>query len=343
MAEVRITQLDGKLPNFALMRLSAFHKARGDIIRFSRSPYRQLGESAYDIVYGSAVFDTTRNLVERFRREFPGAIVGGTAVDPKGLLKVESIIGGFAGVDYDHWPKFTGSIGFSQRGCRFACGFCDVPAKEGKPRAVAGITDLWRGDPWPKHIHLLDNDFFGQPKPIWKAKLAEVRDGGFKVCFNQGINIRVITDEIAAELAATPFRDDAFKRRRLYTAWDSLGDEDVFFRGVDRLEAAGIKASALMVYMLIGYDPGETWAAVFHRFNRMKERRIKPYIMVYEDLRRLLPLGGYNHPVSHQRLMDFERWVNSGLYRGKIKDFAKYRVSAKGSPDERQLDLPNAT
>jgi hypothetical protein len=36
-----------------------------------------------------------------------------------------------------------------------------VPRKEGKPRSVNTIADIWRGKPWPKHLHLLDNDFFG--------------------------------------------------------------------------------------------------------------------------------------------------------------------------------------
>ena len=40
--------------------------------------------------------------------------------------------------------------------------------------------------------YLLDNDFFGQPREQWEARIAEIREGGFKVCLNQGINIRMI-------------------------------------------------------------------------------------------------------------------------------------------------------
>ena len=117
-----------------------------------------------------------------------------------------------------------------------------MPEKEGKPKSVATIADIWRGPGHPKHIHLLDNDFFGNPE--WRERLAEVRDGGFKVCFNQGINVRILTNEIARELATINYRDDGFKTKRLYTAWDSLGDERIFFRGVDRLEAAGVPPCA---------------------------------------------------------------------------------------------------
>ena len=329
MTDVRITQLDGKLPNLALMRLAAFHKARGHAVHFYRTPYRQLGEPGYSAVYGSAIFAFSSQQVARLKSEFPGAIVGGTGSGDN--ITVEQIVGDFDGLDYEPWSGFTGSLGFTQRGCRFNCGFCVVPGKEGKPQSVATIADIWRGDPYPRHIHLLDNDFFGQPKAMWQARLAEVRDGGFEVCFNQGINVRVITDEIAAELASVAYRDDGFKRPRIYTAWDSIGDEALFFRGVDRLAAAGVHPSRLMVYMLVGYDPEETWAAVLHRFDRMVERSIRPYVMVYGDRARLLPLGGSNQAVGHQRLMDFQRWVNAGVYRRAVT-FADYDVSARWDP-----------
>jgi hypothetical protein len=74
---IRITQIDGTLPNLALMKLAAFHRAHGDAISFSRSPYRSPVEPNYDRVYGSAIFSFSKQRVERFRAEFPGAIVGG--------------------------------------------------------------------------------------------------------------------------------------------------------------------------------------------------------------------------------------------------------------------------
>jgi hypothetical protein len=306
---VRITQLDGKLPNLALMRLSAWHKSQGDEVHFYRSIERQLGEPEYGAVYGSAIFSFTSAKLARFLVQWPDAIVGGTGTDSSAT--VEDIVPTqFGGLDYDLWPDFSASLGFTQRGCRLACEFCVVPQKEGKPKAVATIADIWRGQGHPKHIHLLDNDFFGNPE--WRERLAEIRDGGFKVCFNQGINIRILTNEIARELATIEYRDDAFGRRRLYTAWDNVGDERIFFRGVDRLEAAGIPPRHLMAYMLIGFDRDETWDRILYRFNRMVEREIKPYPMVYgqrPDLKR------------------FQRWVNTGLYRAVA--WEKYDTSIK--------------
>jgi hypothetical protein len=267
---VRLTQLDGVLPNLALMKLASFHKARGDHVVLSRSPYRSPTEPVYDHVYGSAIFSYTAQRVARFKNEFPNAVVGGTW-DPANAVTVAEVIGEHDGLDYSPWPDFTASIGFTQRGCRLKCGFCVVPRKEGKPRTVATVADIWRGKPWPKHLHLLDNDFFGQPEEQWRARLEEIREGGFKVCFNQGINVRAVTPDAAAALASVTYTDDQFKRRRLYTAWDNLGDEKVFFRGVDILADAGVPPSHLLAYMLVGYDRRETWERVLYRFHCMAD------------------------------------------------------------------------
>lgn len=291
MSDVRVTQLDGRLPNLALMRLSAWHKAKGDDVHFYRTPYRQLGEPPYSAVYGSAVFGFSADRVDRFRSEFPNAIIGGTGSGSP--VNVEAVVGDFTGLDYSPWPDFRPSIGFTQRGCRLSCKFCVVPAKEGKPQSVATIADIWRGVGHPKHLHLLDNDFFGQDQ--WPERIAEIREGGFKVCFNQGINVRAITDETAAAVASVEYRDDGFQRRRLYTAWDNLKDEGVFFTGVDRLEAAGVPPRHLLVYMLIGFAKGETWDRILHRFHRMADRGIRPYPMPFDQTNR-----------EHKR---FQRWA----------------------------------
>ena len=63
----------------------------------------------------------------------------------------------------------------------------------------ASVLDIWRGEPWPRELILLDNDFFGEPG--WRQEIAVIRDGDFKVSFNQGINARCLTDEAAAALA----------------------------------------------------------------------------------------------------------------------------------------------
>ena len=130
---------------------------------------------------------------------------------------------------------------------------------------------------------LLDNDFFGQD--VWRDRIEELKDGGFKVSFNQGINIRMITDETAQAIASVDYRDNSFKHPRVYTAWDNLNDEQRVFTGLERLNAAGIPSRHVMVYMLVGYKPGETMEDILYRFNRLRDAGCKPYPMVYERWR----------------------------------------------------------
>jgi hypothetical protein len=314
--KVRLTQIDGKLPNLALMKLSRYHRERGDEIVFSKHVERDMLEPEYDRVYGSAIFSFSSDRVHRFKTEFPEAVVGGTwnVLDP---VTVESVLGTDEGeeVDYTIYPNFDGSIGFTQRGCRLKCGFCVVPKKEGKARTVNTIASIWRGEPHPRHLHLLDNDFFGQPRDQWEARIDEIKTGGFKVCLNQGINVRMIDEESAAALASIPYFDDQFKTRRLYTAWDNIGDEERFFRGVATLEKHGIPPTHVMAYMLIGYDKRETWERVFYRFNKMVALGIRPYPMVYGDRDRTMPVGGVNQRIAHRTLAEFQRWVVKRYYQ----------------------------
>jgi len=297
---VRITQIDGSLPNLALMRLAHWHKSQGDYVNVTRQIDPDLFEPRYDRVYASTIFSFSEERYKRFKLQWPDAIVGGTGSGS--AITVEDVIGeDYASYDYSGWPDFDASIGFTQRGCRLKCKFCVVPDKEGKNRSVNTIYDIWRGDGHPKKLHLLDNDFFGQARNDWQARISEIRDGAFKVCLSQGINVRLIDQEAAEALATIQYRNTKFNERKLYTAWDNLKDEKVFFNGVDTLNNAGIPPKHLMAYMLIGYDPLETWERIWDRFNKMVAIGIEPYPMVYNSRRK--------------DLKHFQRWVITGLYR----------------------------
>lgn len=327
---VRITQLDGKLPNLALMRLSHFHRAAGDEIFFTRNAARGLFEGDYDVVYGSAIFTRSAQLVDRLRRDFPQAIVGGPGAfpyreyDPETFPTVERQIGvaSYEHYDYSIYPDFDASLGYSTRGCRFRCSFCPVPAMEGRVRAVATLEQIWRGVGHPRKIHLLDNDFFGNPN--WKALVEAMIDGDYKVCLNQGINVRVITPTIAEYVARMPYFDDNFKRRTLYTAWDSIGDEAVFMRGLRLLFDAGVKPDHVMVYTLVGFAEGETMDDIMYRIERMREMGVRPYPMPY------LANGDQRHDLKM-----LQKWVVGGTW--KTTPFSEFRIMSQTEREKQHL------
>ena len=325
---VKLVQIDGKLPNLALMRLSSYYKEKGYQVDFTRSVNKDLFDKEYDYVFGSSIFQFSINRINKLKKNYPDAIIGGTGTDNWKLV-IEDYIGDYDKLDYSFYPDYNFSLGFTQRGCRLKCKFCVVPIKEGKNRSVVNsVYDIWRGEGYPRKLHLLDNDFFGQPEEQWKLRVKEIQDGKFQVCFNQGINIRLINETVAENLATLNFKDDSFKSKRIYTAWDNIGDEKRFFTGIDLLVKHGISPKNVMAYMLIGYDKRETWERIWYRFNKMVDLGILPYPMVYDPLQ------------QRKDLKQFQRYVVRQYYRHKTwkeyLDFVKGKVKIF---DEKQLSI----
>jgi hypothetical protein len=308
IVNVLLLQVDGKLPNLALMRLSTWHKQQGDQVTLVQNLAGL--PDATDRVYASSIFTRSSTRREQIAALYPDALTGGTGYRFKSQLAevITDCDPDLLPLDYSHYPTFTASIGYSQRGCRLDCSFCRMKTREGDARSVHTLHEIWRGDTFPRHIHLLDNDFFGQSE--WKERLTEAREGKFKLSFTQGINIRLVNEEQARMLADTGYWDDAFKIRRLYTAWDNIGDERLFKSGVEMLQKAGIPPRRLLVYMLVGFkgskdDPNklnqpETEKEVLYRINELKALGCRPYPMVYDR--------------SVKWLCEMQRWVIRRYY-----------------------------
>lgn len=329
---VLLLQLDGKIPNLALMRIAAHHKGLGDDVelRHGAAFERDLFRCEFDKVYASAIFLKTAPLIERLRVVHPSAIIGGTGYDMTTTVEQHGVE--TQDLDYSVYPRFQQSIGFTQRGCRLACEFCVVPKKEGRVKPVATIAEIWRGDPWPREVILLDNDFFGQPQ--WRERIREIRDGGFKVSFTQGINARCLTDEAAEAIASVDYRKDDMKVRRIYTAWDSRDDEERLFAGLSRLVKYGVKPDNIMVFMLCGYWPGETHEDRDHRRRKLREFGARPYPMPF---------------VRTAELVGFQRWVVGAYDKQGNDNYASWPewVRAKYQPanlgDRSAPKLPGMT
>lgn len=314
----------------ALMRIAAHHRILGDQVELRRTgkPEATLfdGWAPPDKVYGSAIFRSSIPTVERARTAFPNSIMGGTGVDPLRPNEIVPITWvlqgkvtdhglGAGALDYDSYPTFRQSMGFTQRGCRLSCSFCCVPVKEGRVRGESTIADIWRGDPWPRELVLLDNDFFGQP--AWRDRIAEIRDGKFKVSFTQGINARCLTDEAAEAIASIDYRNDSMDTRRIYTAWDNRDDEVRLFAGLRRLTKYGVKPDAIMCFMLVGFWPGETAADRDHRRARLREFGARPYPMPFVRTRELVGFQRYCVG-SYDKRISWADWEAAGYRPEKL-------------------------
>jgi hypothetical protein len=140
----------------------------------------------------------------------------------------------------------------------------------------------------------------------------------------------MVDDESAAALASIPYYDDSFSKRRLYTAWDSLGDEKRFFTGIATLERHGVPPTNVLAYMLVGYDKREDWGRVLYRFEKMRALGIRPFPMIYGDRNRTLPLGDCPQRIGGRTLGEFQRWAIRRYYT--VASFEDYDAGVRHRP-----------
>ncbi len=276
---VALYDVDSKIPNLALMKISAYHKALGDTVE----PYFSLMLGQYDKVYASKIFDFSdgSNLMPHKME------IGGTGWGLKTTLppEIEVMAPDYSFYNYPH------SIGFTMRGCRFKCPFCVVSKKEGRPKPASTIAEIWtnRGSDF---VVLLDNDFFGNPE--WPDRIAEIQDRNLKVCFSQGLNIRTITNTQARSLASIRFTNLKATKKQVYFSWDRIRDRKLVLGGIDTCIKAGMTPRQMGFYVLIGYDT--TPEEDYRRVILLKTIGCDPYVMPYNK--------------SDHYQQRFARWVN---------------------------------
>ena len=276
--KVAVLDVDSKIPNLALMKISQWHKLNGDDVEH----YMPLAHHLYDKVYASKIFNFSDGSDIQ-----DDMITGGTGIDLKISLppEMDTMTPDYSLYNYPH------NIGFTQRGCRFKCEFCVVPQKEGKPWSANTIDELWTQRD-SKFLILLDNDFFGNPD--WEERIEEMKEYDLRVNFSQGLNIRIISERQAQALASVNFRNINDNSKQVTFAWDQIKDEKVIKRGFKRVTDAGIKPYQMQFYVLIGFDT--TPEEDLHRVMMLKDWGCDPYAMPYDK--------------SDPYQKKFVRWVN---------------------------------
>lgn len=274
--KIGLIQVDGKTPNLALMKLEKHYRDLGHETFFI-----DLSTVKADFWFGSKIF------------------MGGSGYEIKSKLPedVEEITPDYDKFGLDH------SIGFTSRGCIRNCDFCIVREKEGIQHDVKmdWITK--------SKVLLLDNNFLASSQ--WKEKLQYFIDNKIKVCFNQGLDLRLITEDKAELLSKVDYRDDQFKSKRLYFAWDHIKDEKIIIEKLNLLISKGIKPSNIMIYVLIDFN--STFEEDMYRTNKLIELGVKPFIMQFNRK---------NNKNRDKRKIDLARWINMRYYNFiKFEDY----------------------
>ena len=275
--KVGLIDVDGhNFPNIPLMKLSAYHKRKGDQVEW----YQPLLTGHCDKVYMSKVFSFSPDYewcidADEIHRGGSGYCI--ELVDGKERYNAEKDIPLPKEVehiipDYELYGITDTAYGFLTRGCPRQCGFCHVASKEGAvSRKVADIKEFWTGQ---KNIVLCDPNILASKDHI--DLLEQVAETKAKVEFNQGLDIRLVTDENLKALKQV-------RLTHIHFAYDRIQDREIV---EPRLEAfvkrTGFNRSkgGVMVYILCNYDT--TIQEDIHRIQFCRSLNISPYPMIYD-------------------------------------------------------------
>jgi len=273
MKKIGIIDVDGhNFPNFALMKISAYHKAHGHEVEWAFPLFAQF----YDRVYKSKIFTFSKDELTPWPCEI---IRGGTGYDIKSKLPPE--IESMNVLDYSIYPDCEYSLQFFSRGCIRQCNFCLVRQKEGYIKPVEPVSMNPRG----KHIEVLDNNFFANPE--WRSAVEFLMKAGQPINIH-GVDVRIMNEEQAFYLNKLRLQ------KRVHIAWD-IPNIDL----TDKLREViqYIKPWKLTCYVLVGFD--STIEQDLYRIERLRELGIKPFVMPYRDYENNRTPSQYERDLAH--------------------------------------------
>lgn len=289
---IGLYDVDSKnFPNLCLMKISSYHKKKGDNVEFINY------FNKYDIVYKSKIFTFSKE--NNIKIQTDNIIFGGSGYENNNNKLSDEIE--YSYPDYSLYSELTynKAYGFLTRGCFRKCPFCIVSKKDGeKSIKVADLNFFWNGQ---KEIILMDSNLLACKDRI--ELLDQLINSNVYVDFNQGLDIRLINDEIIEKLKK-------IKIKRIHFAWDlednSFEEKFSFFK-----KKINLDYSLLAVYVLVNFNTSFEYD--LYRVYKLKELGYNPYIMIY------------NVNNCNKKYKDLRGWVNARQIFRTVEKFEDYK------------------
>lgn len=290
---IGLLAIDSNYPNLALMKISSYHKERGDKVEW----YNPLCH--YDKVYAAKVFSFTPNYGYYINAN--ELETGGTGISVDRLLPVEI---DRLQPDYDLYNlDDKTAYGFLTRGCPNKCKWCVVPKKEGPIAPYMDIEEIAVNG--RKNIILMDNNVLSSGYGLRQIeKIAELK---LRVDFNQGLDARLVTDDIARLLAKVKWI------KRIRFGCDTPGQISECERATALIDKYGYKGEYFFYCILL-----DDFRESFDRVNHWKKKggRFLPHCQPYRSLNN-------PHQIIPQWQKDLAGWADKKwIFKScEFKDF----------------------
>ena len=309
---VLLIDVDSTIPNIALMKISAYHKSKGDTVGFNISDP--------DKIYASVIFKKNKHMVDGLHMMYPDAEIdiGGSGYSLTKRLPEEIEL---ETPDYSIYPDCDRYLGFTSRGCIRHCYFCIVHDKEGDwhpDRCKYGCSakDLLRGmiDDYdaPKlrfnKLEMLDNNILSNKQWFFEVtdailELEKRTKKRMHIDFNQGLDVRLLDDDIAERLSKMCYINT------IKFAFDTMSVKDAVLKGIDCLNRHGVGVRRRVMFYVYVHDD-DHFEDAYERVMILKNAGATPYIMLNQD-------------VPHSRRMkDLKRWCRPWMFW--VSDFENY-------------------
>lgn len=314
---VWLVDLDGKMENLALMRLSTYWKQHGANVRLKHgAAYPELFELP-DRVFISCIFRWNQDAALQLAYAWGDrAEIGGTGVDIKKELPLEIEQ---CEPDYSLYGE-SQAIGFITRGCIRSCPWCVVPKKEGRLHRVGTAGNIV-GD--RLNVLFLDNNFLALDDHDEDLHFLVRSHVG--VDFNQGLDARLVNEVNAPLLAACNWTSGI----RFALDSDSRGQRAAVGNALALLEQNGLSRNQATIFALIGFGGLQS---DIDRLTYIHELGARPFPMGFRDLETgAEPANGWNKqlykkyrrlicriPFSKSVWSDFEGEVGLGKVNAAI-------------------------
>jgi len=227
-----------KYPPLGLMKISTFHKRRGDEVLFYKGTRAEIRDQNWHTIYIATMFTyqwkTTIHTIKFYQRnkvkapvKVGGVLASLLAHDLEEETGIKPHVGLYKKVDrlppdyhlFDgvyEYPVHDASIGYTTRGCIRRCQFCAV--RDLEPEFIPYIPLKNQVDPAKKDLILLDNNVLASDE--FPTIIREIKECGFqkrakfngrlrRIDFGQGVDARLLTDEkmrLLSEIAIHPLR-----------------------------------------------------------------------------------------------------------------------------------------